>query len=172
MVEISALAAKIRAIADFPEPGVTFRDITPLLAEDFHAMVDALVEAVQWPAVDAFIGVEARGFLLAAPLADRFNVGFVPVRKAGKLPADVVSREYSLEYGSASLEMHVDALPPGARVVIVDDVLATGGTLEAAAALVESVGAEVLGHLVLIEVAGLGGRERVAPTDVVSVLRY
>ena len=155
----------VRPIADWPQPGVTFRDVTPLLAqpEAFDAVVDALAHEVRsLGPVDALLGVEARGFILAAPLALRLGLGFVPVRKAGKLPAECVSAEYELEYGTARIEMHADALQAGQRVVVVDDVLATGGTLEAAASLVEGVGAEVAGHLVMIELAALGGRQRLA----------
>lgn len=155
----------VRPIADWPQPGVTFRDVTPLLAqpEAFDAVIDALAEQVRaLGPVDALLGVEARGFILAAPLALRLGIGFVPVRKAGKLPAECVSAEYELEYGTARIEMHADALQAGQQVVVIDDVLATGGTLEAAASLVDAVGAEVVGHLVMIELAALGGRARLA----------
>lgn len=162
----------VRPIADWPQPGVTFRDVTPLLAqpEAFDAVIDAMADQVRaLGPVDAILGVEARGFILAAPLALRLGTGFVPVRKAGKLPAECVSATYDLEYGSATVEMHADALESGQRVVIVDDVLATGGTLEAAATLVDAVGAEVVSHLVMIELGFLGGRDRlVAPVSTIQ----
>lgn len=166
------LTTWVRDVPDFPEPGITFRDITPLLANAFTATIDALAGARDFSDVDAFVGIESRGFIMAAPLADRFGTSFVPIRKAGKLPADVIAREYSLEYGTATIEMHVDALEPGARVVLVDDVLATGGTLKASAELVESVGAVVVSHLVLVELAALGGRAVLTPHDVDAILTY
>lgn len=163
----------IRAVPDWPSAGVTFRDITPLLAHGFNDALDALDEAIgDWGHIDAFAGVESRGFIFAAPLAARRGISFVPIRKAGKLPADVVAREYALEYGTATLEMHTDAVPAGARVVVVDDVLATGGTLEAAEALVGDIGATVVGHLVLVELLGLGGRARLGNVPLASVLTY
>lgn len=165
----------VRPIPDFPAPGVTFRDITPLLAQpsSFAAVIEAMANAVtDLGDVDALLGVEARGFILAAPLATRLGVGFVPVRKQGKLPSDSISASYDLEYGSATIEMHSDAVRPGARVVIVDDVLATGGTLSAAKDLAEQADAEVLAHLVMIEIGGLGGRERLVGTPVVALHTY
>lgn len=163
----------VRPIDDWPEVGVTFRDITPLLADPvaFGSVVDALVAlAEQSGPVDAVLGIEARGFLFGPLIALRLGVGFVPVRKAGKLPAASLSTSYDLEYGSATMEMHVDALRPGARVLVVDDVLATGGTLVAAADLVSQAGASVAGNLVLIELGALGGRERIGEVGC-SVLR-
>ncbi len=153
----------VRPIPDWPEPGVTFRDITPLLADAaaFAAVVDALVEVSEdLGPVDAVLGLEARGFIVGAPVALRLGAGFVPVRKAGKLPHQTLSTSYALEYGEATIEMHADALEPGDRVLVVDDVLATGGTLEATAALVAEAGAEVAGHVVAIELPALGGRAR------------
>lgn len=165
----------VRPIEDWPEPGVTFRDITPLLAspDAFAAVVDALVEqAGQLGPIDAVLGIEARGFLFGPSIALRLGVGFVPVRKAGKLPADSLSTSYDLEYGSATLEMHVDAIPAGARVLVVDDVLATGGTMLAAADLVEQAGGVVGGNLVLIELLALGGRERLAAAGCAALRSY
>ena len=159
MQQIQAL---IRAVPDFPSPGVTFRDITPLLADagQFARCVELL--AAPWRALDvqAVCAVEARGFILGAALADRLRAGFIPLRKPGKLPPPVVAIDYDLEYGRDRLEMRADALPTGTRVLIVDDVLATGGTLAAARALVERCGAEVVGASVLIELAALAGRRR------------
>lgn len=140
---------------------MTFRDITPLLGQPdaLRGVLEAMGNQVRaLGPVDAVVGVEARGFILGTPLALELGVGFVPVRKAGKLPADVVSTTYSLEYGQATIEMHADALAPGARVVVVDDVLATGGTLNAARELVETCGGQVVAHAVMIELPVLGGR--------------
>lgn len=165
----------VRVVADWPEPGVTFRDITPLLA-DAHALavvVDALVDraAASGP-VDAVIGIEARGFIIAPAVALRLGVGFVPVRKLGKLPAERLSVAYDLEYGSATVEMHADALQPGARVLVIDDVLATGGTMAAVGELVDLAGATVAGNLVLIELLALGGLERLGPVGCTALHSY
>jgi adenine phosphoribosyltransferase len=154
----------VRAIPDWPEPGVTFRDITPLLAqpEAFASLVDALAAAgEELGPVDAVLGIEARGFIVGAPVALKLEAGFVPVRKAGKLPHQTLSTSYALEYGEATIEIHADALKPGDRVLVVDDVLATGGTLEATANLVAQAGATVAGFVVAIELPALGGRARV-----------
>lgn len=161
-------ARHIRAVKDWPEQGVTFRDITPLLADPagLAATIDALTAAaVPWGPVDTVVGIEARGFVLAPPVALRLDAGFVPVRKAGKLPAATESRTYDLEYGSATVEVHRDAVRPGDRVLIMDDVLATGGTIAAARELVTALGGVVVGELVLLELAALGGRERLG-TDI------
>lgn len=165
----------VRPIADWPEPGVTFRDITPLLgdADALAAVVDAMVDlAGEVGSIDAVLGIEARGFIFGPAIALRLGAGFVPVRKVGKLPADSLSTSYDLEYGSATLEMHVDALRPGARVLVVDDVLATGGTMEAAADLVTQAGGSVAGNLVMIALAPLGGVERLSPVGCVAVRTY
>lgn len=156
----------VRPVEDWPVPGVTFRDITPLLADPhaLRAVVDALIEQAraQGP-IDAVIGIEARGFIFAPAIALGLDAGFIPIRKVGKLPSSSFTTSYDLEYGSAELEMHRDALAPGDRVLIVDDVLATGGTMLAAADLVGQAGAEVAGNLVLIELLALGGRARLQP---------
>jgi adenine phosphoribosyltransferase len=156
------LAARVREIPDYPQPGVVFRDITPLLADHvaFAGAVDAVVAHYGRGNIDKVVGIEARGFILAAPVAYHFGAGFVPVRKAGKLPAATYEESYQLEYGSASIEVHQDAFDPGDRVLIVDDVLATGGTAAAAAALVVRGGGNVIGVSVLVELTFLGGRER------------
>ncbi|KQX75628.1 MULTISPECIES: adenine phosphoribosyltransferase [Aeromicrobium] len=176
MSELDAVIDRlVRPIADWPEPGVTFRDITPLLADPvaFGAVIDGLVSlAEETGPVDAVLGMEARGFLFGPSIALRLGVGFVPVRKAGKLPSTSLSTSYDLEYGSATMEMHVDAIPPGARVLVVDDVLATGGTLLAADDLVRQAGATVAGNLVLIELAALGGRERLGATGCGTLRTY
>ena len=164
----------IRVIEDYPQAGVTFRDITPLLgdAKGFRVTIDAISDHYAGTPIDTVIGIEARGFIVAAPVAYRLGAGFVPVRKAGKLPWAVAREEYSLEYGSDKLEIHRDAIKPGERVVIVDDVLATGGTASATLRLVEALGAHVVGLGFIIELPALGGRDRVASHDVMSLLRY
>ena len=166
------VAQYIRAIPDFPQPGILFRDITPLLAEPdaFSRALDWLTE--QCDGADAIVGIESRGFILGAPIAQRLNRPFVPIRKAGKLPADTIARSYDLEYGSATVEMHADALGSGSRVGLVDDLLATGGTAEASLQLVLQAGAEVATIAFLIELEALNGRERLLPQDVVSMLVY
>ncbi len=166
------VAQYIRAIPDFPEPGILFRDITPLLAEPeaFAHALDWLTE--QCDGADAIVGIESRGFLLGAPIAQRLHRPFVPVRKAGKLPADTIARSYDLEYGSATIEIHADALNTGARVALVDDLLATGGTAEAAVQLVLQTGADISAVTFLIELAALNGRERLRPHETTSLLIY
>lgn len=152
----------IRDVPDFPKPGIVFKDITPVLAdaEGFAEAMAELAEPWRGTALDAVIGVESRGFILGAALARELDIGFVPVRKPGKLPARTLTLDYALEYGSDRLEIHADALPAGARVLVIDDVLATGGTLRAAVALARQQGAEVVGAAVLVELAFLGARER------------
>ena len=166
------VAQYIRAIPDFPEPGILFRDITPLLAEPeaFSQALDWLTEHCE--GADAVVGIESRGFILGAPIAQRLSCPFVPIRKAGKLPADTIARSYDLEYGSATIEMHADALGDGARVALVDDLLATGGTAEASLQLVLQAGAEIATVAFLIELEALNGRERLHPQDIVSLLVY
>ncbi len=168
------LTASIRDIADFPRPGVGFKDITPLLGD--AALLRATVDALAAPLADAgvtkVLGVEARGFILATPVALALGAGFVPVRKAGKLPWVVETAEYALEYGTDVLEIHRDALTPGERVVIVDDVLATGGTAAATVRLAEALGAEVVGLSFLLELSFLGGRAAVPGCAVTSLLAY
>src|SRR4051794_921136 len=168
------LSSFIRDIPDFPRPGVVFKDFTPLLADHaaFSATVHQLIASFEDQRIDRVCGVEARGFILAAPVAYQFGAGFTPVRKAGKLPWDVEREEYALEYGTDLLEIHRDAVAPGERVLIVDDVLATGGTAAATATLIERLGAEVAGLAFLIELAFLGGRQMLAGRDVVSLVTY
>ncbi|MET7304498.1 adenine phosphoribosyltransferase [Embleya sp. NPDC005575] len=158
------LESRIRDVPDWPQPGVVFKDISPLLADPvaFAALVDALAERCRGR-VDKVVGIEARGFILAAPVAYRAQAGFVPVRKAGKLPCATHAQSYELEYGSATLEVHQDAFEPGDRVLVIDDVLATGGTVEATIDLVKRAGAEVVGVEVLLELGFLNGRARLAP---------
>src|SRR3982751_811896 len=160
--DASWLKEHIRDIPDFPKPGVVFKDITPLLADvdAFRFAVDAIADHFAGSEVDKVLGVEARGFITAAPVAYRFGAGFVPVRKAGKLPHEIEAEEYALEYGTDLLEIHRDAVQPGERVLIVDDVLATGGTAAATGRLVERLGGVVAGFSFLIELAFLGGRAK------------
>jgi adenine phosphoribosyltransferase len=163
-------------VPDFPEPGVVFKDITPVLAD--HAALSEIVEALAAAGrdesgstvVDAVVGMEARGFILAAPVALALGAGFVPVRKAGKLPRAAYAESYDLEYGQATLEMHEDALDPGARVLLVDDVLATGGTLAATVRLVERAGAVAVAASVLMELSFLAGRETIGDLPLTSLL--
>jgi adenine phosphoribosyltransferase len=168
------LASYIRPIPDFPKPGILFRDITPLLADAkaFAAAIEALAAPWRDAGINAIAAVEARGFLFAGPLALSLGVGVIPVRKPGKLPADTISHEYDLEYGRDRLEMHRDVLPKGAGVLVVDDVLATGGTAVACMKLIEAGGGRVLGAAFLVEIAPLGGRERLVPHRVESVIIY
>jgi adenine phosphoribosyltransferase len=164
----------IRDIADYPKPGVVFRDITPLLgqAAAFGRAVDDLVARFDDVHVDRVVGVESRGFILSAPVAYRLRAGFVPVRKAGKLPWAVAREEYELEYGTDKLEIHRDAIHPDERVLVVDDVLATGGTAAATSRLIEALGGVVVGLGFLIEIEVLGGRARLGERRVESLTRY
>jgi adenine phosphoribosyltransferase len=170
----AVMRSRVRDIEDFPQPGVTFKDITPLLADHvaFAGAVDAIVSHHGRGTVDKVAGIEARGFILAAAVAYHFGAGFVPVRKAGKLPSTTYSASYTLEYGDAVLEVHCDAFNPGERVLLVDDVLATGGTASAAADLVRRAGARVVGCSVLLELTALGGRARVSDLEVHALLTY
>ena len=168
------LARHIRAVPDFPKPGILFRDITPLLADPaaLGESIDRLIEPWRGERIDAIAAIEARGFLFAAPAALALGVGVIPVRKPGKLPAATIAHEYDLEYGRDRLEMHSGVLAEKARVLVIDDVLATGGTAAACMRLVEVAGGEVVGAAFLVEIEPLGGRERLAPHRVESVLTY
>jgi adenine phosphoribosyltransferase len=167
---IGRITGGVRDIPDYPRPGILFKDITPLLADPgaLELVVDAL--GTGFGRIDKVTGIEARGFILAAPLACRLGAGFVPVRKQGKLPAATYAQDYELEYGTATIEVHKDAFAPGERVLIVDDVLATGGTAEAAAELVRRAGAQVAGISVLLELVNLNGRAKLAGIEVRSLL--
>ncbi len=173
-VDVTRLAALIRNVPDFPVPGILFRDITPLLRDPaaFRHAMDLL--AAQWKDVplDLVAGVESRGFIVGAPVAERLGVGFVPVRKPGKLPWTKERQEYQLEYGTAAVEMHADAVEPGQRVLVVDDLLATGGTSDAVRTLVEREGGLVVGFCFLIELVPLRGRDRLAGYPIFSLIKF
>ncbi len=171
---IAALKAAIRDVPDFPKPGIIFKDITTLLKDGalFREAGDLMAQLCGERKVDKVVAIESRGFILGSLLADRLGVGFVPVRKPGKLPARTVKATYALEYGTDSLEMHEDALSPGERVLIVDDVIATGGTARAVGQLTETLGATVTAYAFLVELSFLNGREKLEGYDVLSLLRY
>lgn len=168
------LESKIRNIQDFPKPGIGFKDITTLLkdGEAFKEAVDRIVENLKDKDIDYVVGPEARGFLLGAPVAYALGVGFVPIRKPGKLPAEVVSFEYDLEYGTDKIEMHKDSIEEGKKVAIIDDLLATGGTVEAATKLIESLGGEIASIQFLIELEFLNGRDKLKGYDIESIIKY
>jgi adenine phosphoribosyltransferase len=172
--DASWLRDHVRNIPDYPRTGVTFRDITPLLGDPdaFRFAIDAIADRFAGVDIDRVIGIEARGFILAAPVAYRRGASFVPIRKAGKLPWAVAREEYLLEYGTDKLEIHRDAIRPGERVLIVDDVLATGGTAAAAVRLVEGLSGEVMGLGFAIELADLGGRDNLKGYEVESLIAY
>jgi len=171
---VEELKALIRDVPDFPQPGIVFKDITPLLADEnaFSSVIDLIVVHYGRGNIDKVAGIEARGFILASPVAYHFGAGFVPVRKSGKLPWETEREEYSLEYGTATLEIHQDSVRPGERVLIVDDVLATGGTARATARLVERLGGKVVGIACLIELTFLDGRKAVEGYDFFSLITY
>ena len=166
--------SKVRDIPDFPKPGIVFKDITPLLGDPvaFSTVIDEIVLGLGRGTADKVVGIEARGFIVAAPVAYHMAAGFVPVRKAGKLPFETSAETYSLEYGTETLEIHRDAVGPGDRVAIVDDVLATGGTAEATAKLIRSLGADVVGMAFVIELGFLDGRSRLDDHAIFSLIRY
>jgi len=168
------IEAAIRNVPDFPKPGIQFKDITPVLADArlFEGAIDLLCDGFKPGSVDAIVGIDARGFIFAAAAARKLNAGFVPVRKKGKLPYKTIEQDYALEYGSATVAMHVDALKPGARVLLIDDLLATGGTASAAAALVQKLGAKILEISFLIELKFLDGREKLKGFPVRSIVVY
>ena len=173
-IDVEALKALVRTVPDFPKPGILFYDITTLLKDKagFAKLIDALAAHYIERKIDLVLGIEARGFIFGPALAYRLNAGFVPVRKPRKLPAPVARVTYDLEYGSDSLEIHLDAIEPGQRVVLVDDLLATGGTAAAAARMVRSVGGTVAGIGFVVELTFLNGRRKLAGYDVFSLLQY
>ena len=164
----------VRSIPDFPEPGIIFRDITTILQDPdgLHLAIQSMQDKLKDTEFDVVVGTESRGFIFGVPIAYNLHKAFVPVRKKGKLPCETVSMEYDLEYGSAVIEMHKDSIKPGQKVVLVDDLVATGGTIEAAIKLVEELGGEVVKVVFLMELAGLEGRERLKGYEVESVLCY
>lgn len=168
------LEALIRAIPDFPIPGILFRDITPLLADPdgFRSMVDLFVEKYRAAKIEYVVGIEARGYMLGAPVAYALKAGFIPVRKPGKLPGEKYTEEYELEYGTNTLEIHADAVSRGKRVLVIDDLLATGGTMAATLRLLARLGADIAGVGVLIELAALNGRAALPNVDVTSFIAY
>ena len=168
------LRAKIREIPDFPKPGILFYDITTLLREpdSFRESIQLMLEPFKGEAVDIVVGMESRGFIFSSPMAYEMHAGLVPVRKLGKLPAETLSAEYALEYGSNTLEIHRDAIQPGQKVLIVDDLLATGGTVAGTIDLVERLKGEIVGLAFLVELEFLHGRERLGDRRVTSVIRY
>jgi adenine phosphoribosyltransferase len=168
------IEAAIRNVPDFPKPGIQFKDITPVLADArlFAGAIDLLTENFKPDSVDAVVGIDARGFIFAAAAAIKLKAGFVPVRKKGKLPYTTHEQAYALEYGSATVAMHIDALKPGARVLLIDDLLATGGTASAAAALVQKLGAKILETSFLIELKFLNGREKLKGFPIRSIVVY
>ncbi len=165
---------KIRVIEDFPKEGISFKDITTLIGdgEALKASIDALAEYLKEKKIDVVVGPEARGFIFGVPVAYALGVGFVPVRKPGKLPYETISMEYDLEYGQDELQIHKDAIKPGQRVAVVDDLLATGGTIKAVADLVEEAGGEVVSLDFAIELTGLNGRDKLAEYDIYSLTQY
>jgi adenine phosphoribosyltransferase len=173
-MELAQLRSLIRDVPDFPQEGVLFKDITPLLADPiaFSTVIDLLVVHFGRGNIDKVVGIEARGFIIASPVAYHFGAGFVPVRKKDKLPWNTEAVEYSLEYGTATLEVHTDAVRAGERVLIVDDVLATGGTAKATADLVERIGGKVVGLAFLIELGFLNGRDRLEGYDLFTLIDY
>ena len=164
----------VRSIPDFPEPGIIFRDVTSILQDPdgLKLSIDLIQEKLEGLDFDVIAGTESRGFIFGVPVAYNLHKAFVPVRKKGKLPRETVSVSYDLEYGSAEIEMHKDSIKPGQKVVLIDDLIATGGTIEAAAKLVEQLGGEVVRIIFLMELAGLHGREKLSKYDVESVIRY
>jgi adenine phosphoribosyltransferase len=171
---IGEIRARIRDIPDFPKPGIVFKDITPLLSDGpvFKRTIDQLAERYRLAPIDVVVGIESRGFIIGGALAYRLGKGFCIVRKPGKLPYEKLSASYELEYGNDTLEMHRDALQPGASALLVDDLVATGGTAKAAAALVEQLGGKVFEYAFLVELAFLNPRNKLEPTEVFSLIRY
>lgn len=168
------LARAVRDVPDFPKPGILFKDITPMLAngELFKMAIDTFIEACGSERIDKVVGIDARGFLFGAAVAYQLGVGFVPIRKKGKLPFQTEAASYSLEYGEACVEMHIDAIKPGERVVLIDDLLATGGTAAAAVKLIRKVGGDLAAALFLIELEFLEGRKNLAGVPVQAFLKY
>ncbi|MEP0827472.1 MAG: adenine phosphoribosyltransferase [bacterium] len=168
------LKAAIRSIPDFPRKGIVFRDITTLIIEPktFKSALDLMEKFCRDKKADKIVAIESRGFIFGGALSDRLGVGFIPVRKKGKLPAKTVTQEYELEYGTDIIEMHADAVKPGEKVIVIDDLVATGGTLEAACKMIEKVGGEVAGIAVLIDLAFIPWRKRLGKYDILTLIQY
>lgn len=173
-IKMKKIEEYVRSIPDFPEPGIIFRDITSVLqdADGLQLAIDSMIKLLDGVKYDVVAGTESRGFIFGVPIAYEMHKPFVPVRKKGKLPCETISQSYDLEYGQATIEMHKDSIKPGQKVVLVDDLIATGGTIEAAIKLVEQLGGEVVKVIFLMELAGLKGRERLKGYDVASVITY
>jgi adenine phosphoribosyltransferase len=173
-VTAAEIEKAIRNVPDFPKPGIQFKDITPVLADArlFSGAIDLMTEKFSPGGIDAVVGIDARGFIFAAAVAKKLNAGFVPVRKKGKLPFATIEQEYALEYGNATVAIHTDALKPGARVLLIDDLLATGGTSAAAAALVQKLGGKILEAGFLIELTFLNGRDKLSGFPVRALIAY
>ena len=171
-MSIEQIRSLIRDVPDFPKPGILFRDITPMLANGEALHTAASLLASPFEAIDLVVAIESRGFILGAPVALELGAGLVPVRKAGRLPYKTIRADYALEYGTNTLEMHIDAVQPGQRVLIVDDLLATGGTVGATISLIDRLGGEIVGVSVLAELLALNGREAVRPHEVHSLISY
>lgn len=173
-IKMKKIEEYVRSIPDFPEPGIIFRDITSVLqdADGLQLAIDSMIKLLDGVDFDVVAGTESRGFIFGVPIAYEMHKPFVPVRKKGKLPCETISQSYDLEYGQATIEMHKDSIKPGQKVVLVDDLIATGGTIEAAIKLVEQLGGEVVKVIFLMELAGLKGRERLKGYDVASVIIY
>jgi adenine phosphoribosyltransferase len=173
-VSAETLRAKIREVPDFPKPGILFYDITTLLkdAKAYREAIELMLEPYRGQEVDIVVGMESRGFIFSAPMAIELDAGFVPVRKLGKLPAETLSVEYALEYGSNTLEIHRDAIEPGQKVLVVDDLLATGGTVQGTIELIEQLKGQIVGLAFLVELDFLKGRERLVGRPITSVIRY
>jgi adenine phosphoribosyltransferase len=171
---LEKLRAGVRDVPDFPKKGIVFKDITPILSDGalFRTSINVFLEHCRGKQIDKIVGIDARGFLFGSAVAYELGVGFVPIRKRGKLPFKTEIAKYSLEYGEAEMEMHIDAMEPGEKIVLVDDLLATGGTSAAAAALIAKIGGELTDALFLIELEFLNGREKLAPTPVTSFLKF
>jgi adenine phosphoribosyltransferase len=173
-MDIEELKSKIRNVPDFPKKGIVFRDITTLVGdgEALRTVIDHLYERYKSKGIDAVIGIESRGFIFAGALADRLKIGFIPARKPGKLPAETISQSYELEYGQATLEIHKDAITKGMKILIIDDLMATGGTLEAVGKLVDRLGGEVVEIWVLIELSFLNGMQKISQYPYYAMIKY
>src|SRR5438132_7146521 len=172
--QIDKLRASVRDVPDFPKKGIVFKDITPILKDGglFRASIDAFLDRCRGKKIDKIVGIDARGFLFGSVVAYELGVGFVPLRKKGRLPYKTESAKYSLEYGEAEMELHIDAITRGEQIVLIDDLLATGGTSASAATLIKKVGGELVTAIFLIELDFLHGREKLAPTPIISFLKY